>query len=76
MTIEEDIDKLVELRRRRGNIICPYCDYEQDTETKNQFITYWGDEPSKVIECEHCNKAFFVKEKVEREFVCTKEDEI
>jgi DNA-directed RNA polymerase subunit RPC12/RpoP len=74
--IVERIKKNIEEKRKREDIICPYCQHKQDNETKYHYVTYWGDDPEKECQCEHCSKMFFVKEEVERQFMCRRaEDE-
>jgi hypothetical protein len=78
--MEEKINKKIELMRieieRKTNIFCPFCDRQQDNETKYRYVSYWGEDGTKGCTCEACDKKFFVEEKVTREFICTKtEDE-
>jgi len=73
--IMERIKKNIEEKRKREDIICPYCQHKQDNETRYSFVTYWGDDPEKECQCEHCSKLFFVKEEVERQFMCRKAEE-
>lgn len=76
MTIQgeifERIKANVELKCKRRNIICPYCDCQQDNDTTYGHVSYWGEEPSFDCQCQRCEKKFIVKEEVEREFICTK----
>jgi len=55
-------------KQRSDGIICPYCKTEQDTETLYQHVSYWGEDSEEKITCEHCQKKFYVKEIVDREF--------
>jgi hypothetical protein len=67
----ERIRKNIEEKRKREDIICPYCQSIQDDEIRNEYVSYWGDEINEC-QCEHCNKKFMVTEYVEREFTCNK----
>jgi len=58
-------------KRRGDNIICPYCEHEQDTATMYAHVSYWGEDTLEKIECEKCNKEFWVEERVSREFETT-----
>lgn len=49
-------------------IVCPYCNTEQDNETMYNHVSYWGDDSKTKIECEHCGKEFWVEECVQRNF--------
>lgn len=61
---EEEKNKVI-----AEEIVCPYCNHEQDNETKNHHISYWGDDSKdKTTTCENCDKEFWVEEKVERFF--------
>lgn len=74
--VMERIKKSIVEKQRRYDIICPYCNHKQDNETKYHYVTYWGEDEEKECQCEHCNKKFMVKEEVERQFFCTKIEEI
>jgi len=68
------IKRLVEERKnkRRGeSIICPYCEHEQDIATMYSHVSFWGEDSLTKIECEKCNKEFWIEEKVHREFETT-----
>ena len=52
-------------------IICPYCEREQDHETMYNYVSYWGEDTQGELQCEDCEKTFYVEEKVEREFETT-----
>ena len=75
LDIDEKIKVIMEAKFHRENIFCPFCDHKQDNETKYHFVTYWGEDGAKECMCEHCNKTFFVKEVVERTFICKKTEE-
>lgn len=58
-------------KRRGEDIICPYCEHEQDIATKDDHVSYWGEDSLEGMECEKCNRKFWVEEKVHREFETT-----
>ena len=68
----ERIKKGIEERRKREDIICPYCQDIQDNETRCKYTSYWGEDGEQECQCECCNKKFIVKEEVERQFICSK----
>ena len=55
-------------KRTGSGIICPYCEDEQDNEIMYNYVSYWGDDSEGELECEHCNKTFWIEEKVSRKF--------
>ncbi len=65
--MEELKTRMKELIKEQS-IICPYCDIAQDTETRNGYVTYWGDDEEQECECGDCGKTFWVKENVRRTF--------
>ena len=58
-------------KRIGSGIICPYCEHEQDHETMYHHVSYWGEDTDGEMECESCDKTFWVEEKVTREFETT-----
>lgn len=68
--VMERIKKNVHDKMRRRDIICPYCDEAQSKDTAYGHVSYWGEDEEFEVDCENCNKKFFAKEKVEREFIC------
>jgi C4-type Zn-finger protein len=72
--MKEILNKLAieEKNTRSGEeIICPYCEHQQDNETKYHCVSYWGEDSKKQIQCEHCGKHFWVEEQVVRTFRTT-----
>jgi C4-type Zn-finger protein len=66
--------RLAEEKRNKEcceDILCPYCKNAQDNETKFSHVSYWGEDSLELIKCEFCQKDFYVKEKVTREFETT-----
>jgi len=61
----------VRSKKYSNEIICPYCNHEQDSETRCEHVSYWGEDSQCKITCEHCNKEFWVEERVERTFITT-----
>ena len=70
--VMERIEKEVNERIAREDIICPYCNHKQDTDTRNHYVTYWGEDGEHTIDCESCDKPFIFEEKVQREFITRK----
>jgi C4-type Zn-finger protein len=73
-TTRDVLQRLIEERTNKiigREIFCPYCKKEQSVETKQGLISYWGEEDIQERQCELCDKFFFVKEIVEREFETT-----
>lgn len=71
---EDFLKKLAEEeknKRRSGEIVCPYCEHEQDSDTKYHHVSYWGEDSKCKETCEHCGKEFYVEEKVIRDFETT-----
>ena len=84
MTTDDILARLAEEQKNKQTdeeIVCPYCKYKQDEETKRHHVSYWGDECMKTTTCEKCEKEFWVEERVCRTFETTtiewqlKEDE-
>ena len=50
------------------SIKCPYCgeDYTNDSEFKEDLVTYHAEEPPQEKECGNCEKKFYVQEVVDR----------
>lgn len=75
MKIEKDTIKRFaqesKYKKREKEIVCPYCNHEQDIETKHNHVSYWGDDSLTTINCESCSKDFWVEEHVSRDFVTT-----
>lgn len=52
-------------------IICPYCKTEQSQDEKYGHISYHGEDSKRKIQCEECDKEFWVEEFVSRTFETT-----
>lgn len=67
-----NLDKLMEEWKKKRSIICPHCEHIHDPsidyEILEGLITYHGEDDPVEFTCYHCDKAFFVKEHVERVF--------
>jgi len=55
-------------------IICPYCQHTQGTDTLYNFVSYWGEKGEQECDCESCGETFIIEEKVERTFEIRKKD--
>lgn len=75
-TVEQAMERVGKEREIATNIWCPYCNHQQDEETKCGHVSYWGDDEDKSCLCEECGKEFKVKEHVDRTFETIKEEEI
>jgi C4-type Zn-finger protein len=74
MVSQEFLNRLAEEEKNKrysSEITCPYCEHVQDTETKYSYVSYWGEDSEVKIDCENCDKEFWVKEIVERNFETT-----
>jgi len=58
-------------KRRGSGIICPYCEHEQDHEIMYNHVSYWGEDTEGELQCESCEKTFWIVENVTREFETT-----
>lgn len=70
-SVEDYMKRVVEEQYRESNIFCPYCNWKQDEETKQEFITYWGEYnkySDQICYCDECNKKFIVNEEVTRTY--------
>lgn len=65
-----DIDKFLEEQKREEEIRCPHCDgfYDFLEDAWNDLVTCWGGDNAIELECTHCEKIFYVIEKVRRTF--------
>jgi len=71
---QEFLSRLVEESKNKHygkEIVCPYCDNEQSEDTKYSHVSYHGEDSKVKIECENCNKEFWVEEIVLRSFETT-----
>lgn len=58
--------------RREREIHCPFCDYCQSKDDGNYPVTYWAEDGPEEMECESCQKTFFVEERVVRTYATGK----
>lgn len=73
----EQVRAEIEEEKKQEEIWCPYCNHQQDDETKYNCVTYWGDDGDyNKVGCESCGKWFYVKENVRRTFKSIKEEDV
>lgn len=78
--MSEDVDKLIERAleemREREQIRCPFCKEILRNDDCMYPVSYWGSESGpEEIDCEDCEKSFFVEEIVRREYKVAKTKE-
>ena len=74
-TVEQAMERVGKEREIATNIWCPYCNFKQYEETKQDYVSYWGDGDDKSCVCDECGKEFKVKENVDRTFETLKIEE-
>lgn len=74
MVSDEFLKRLAEEQentQREREIICPYCKGEQSQDEQYSHISYHGEDSKVKIQCENCDKEFWVEEIVIRTFETT-----
>ena len=56
-------------------IYCPYCGEEMSNDDGQYPVSYWGEDEDKEVDCESCDKTFFIKEHVTRDYEVLKKEE-
>ena len=74
-TFEERMQKLMAEKEERESIRCPWCGAKKENDDQQYPVSYWGSEDGPAsMECGSCEKEFFVKEVVSREYVVGKDE--
>jgi uncharacterized protein with PIN domain len=69
-----DIEKVIQERLEDRQIRCPLCGELQSSDDGAYPVTYWGEGPEEV-ECQQCEKKFWVEEIVDRTYDIRKEND-
>ena len=68
--LRERMDRWLVEKEKREHISCPHCGTRQQNDDNQYPVSYWGEDPPETFTCqnENCEKEFFVKERVDREY--------
>jgi DNA-directed RNA polymerase subunit RPC12/RpoP len=60
--------------KEEREIRCPFCGELQVNDDGQYPVTYWGEPETTEMECQNCEKKFFVTENVSRTYEVSKEE--
>jgi len=64
----KEVEQMLGEMRKEREIACPHCGTTQSNDDYQYPVTYWGDDSYHEMECEECNRKFWVKEDVRRTY--------
>lgn len=68
MPLSPETEALLARMKAEEEIRCPYCNHLQPTDDSNYPVTYWAEDGVTEMDCEDCNKTFYVEERVRRTY--------
>lgn len=74
MNIDERFKEWEKRYKEEREIRCPFCNTLQENDDNQYPVTYWGEPEVSEMDCQDCEKKFFVKENVSRTYEVAKEE--